>query len=380
MVAFGPALAGQKWHLVMIIPCVHFNRYIEGDLYTTTHNLSLHSSITQFSFIFIHCHGIQHQGVATELLPVIRVFKDGAVERLFGSPYVPPSPQDPATGVSSKDITISPNVSARLFLPNLTQPTTNQKLPILVYFHGGAFCLESAFSLLDHNYLNAIVSEAKAVAVSVEYRLAPEHPLPAAYEDCWEALQWVASHAQRETGPDNYEPWLTNHGDFSKVFIGGDSAGGNIVHNVAMRAGVEGLHGDIRILGGFLSHPYFWGSEPVGSEPSGSGHEESLAYRVWPFVYPSAPGGIDSPMINPMKEGAPSLSGLGCSRLLVCVAEKDELRERGVCYYDAVKESGWRGNIELFEVKGEDHTFHVFNLATENAINMIERLASFLVQ
>uniref|UniRef100_A0A5B7AVM0 Putative 2-hydroxyisoflavanone dehydratase-like n=1 Tax=Davidia involucrata TaxID=16924 RepID=A0A5B7AVM0_DAVIN len=262
--------------------------------------------------------------VITDLSPVLRVYNDGTVERIFGSPYVPPSPTpDPTTGVSSKDITISPDVSARLYLPKLTTTTTDQKLPILVYFHGGGFCVESAFSFLDHRYITAIVAESKALAVSVEYRLAPEHPLPAAYEDCWAALQWVASHSADE-------PWLINHGDFGKVFIGGDSAGGNIVHNIAMRAGVESLPADLKIHGAFLSHPY----------------DKGLPYRIWVFVYPSAPGGIDNPMINPVGNGALSLSVLGCSRLLVCVAEKDKLREKGVCYYAAVKESGWRGEVE----------------------------------
>lgn len=57
--------------------------------------------------------------IASELLPLIRVYKDGTVERLWGSPYVPPCPHDPQTNVSSKDITIShnPTISARLFLP-----------------------------------------------------------------------------------------------------------------------------------------------------------------------------------------------------------------------------------------------------------------------
>ncbi|KAA8548609.1 hypothetical protein F0562_000293 [Nyssa sinensis] len=313
--------------------------------------------------------------VTIDLSPILRVYKDGTVERLFGSPYVPPSPEDPTTGVSSKDITISPNVSARLYLPKLT--VTNQKLPILVYFHGGAFCLESAFSFLDHRYLNAIVSEAKALAVSVEYRLAPEHPLPAAYEDCWAALQWVASHSAHDNDSIEKEPWLINHGDFGKVCIGGASAGGNIVHNIAMRAGVRRLHGDVKIHGAFLSHPYFWGSEPLGSEQRND-DEKTRSYRVWMFVYPSAPGGIDNPMINPFGHGAPSLSGLGCARLLVCVAEKDELRARGVCYYDAVKTSGWGGEVEFFEVQGEGHAFHIFNIDTENAKNMIKRLASFI--
>ncbi|KAK3021587.1 hypothetical protein RJ639_046294 [Escallonia herrerae] len=317
-----------------------------------------------------------HKEVASELLPLVRVYADGTVERSIDSPHVPPSPEDPTTGVSSKDISITPHISARLYLPKITDAT--QKLPVLVFFHGGGFCTGSAFSFLDHRYVTALVSQSKVLVVSVEYRLAPEHALPAAYEDSWAALQWVASHSVHNTNI-NLEPWLVKHGNFTRLYVGGESAGGNIVHYLAIRAGTERLNGDVKILGGFLSHPYFWGSKPIGSESS-ENREENLICRIWGFVYPLASGGIDNPMINPFADGAPSLSGIGCSRLLVCVSEKDELRERGARYHAAVKESGWRGEVELVEVQGEDHCFHVFSPDSENGKNLIRRLASFIMQ
>ncbi|KAF7146251.1 hypothetical protein RHSIM_Rhsim04G0204600 [Rhododendron simsii] len=313
--------------------------------------------------------------IASELVPVLRVYQDGTVERLFGSPFVPPSLADPSTGVSSKDTTVSPLVSARLYLPKLSPPTNQQKLPVLIYFHGGGFCVESAFSSVYHDSMNSLVSQANVIAVSVEYRLAPEHPLPAAYEDSWTALQWAASHSVEDTV--NKDPWLIRNGDFDRVYIGGDSAGANIAHNLTIRAGIEGLFGGVKILGAFLAHPYFWGSDPIGSE-SVFGHEENILYRMWTFVYPSVPGGIDHPMINPFARDAPSLSGIGCSRLLVCVAGMDDLRERGVRYAKAVRESGWGGDLELFEVEGEGHCFHILNPGSESAKNMVNRLASFL--
>ncbi|KAI3459427.1 hypothetical protein Pfo_016090 [Paulownia fortunei] len=195
--------------------------------------------------------------------PVIKFSTDGTVERLFGSPTclrrrkIPPPASPPKT-------TISPAISARLHLPKLTHPT--QKLPILVYYHGGGFCLGSAFSFLSHRYINILSAEAGALIISVEYRLAPEHPLPTAYEDSWDALKWVCSHVLDQTHFEKAE-WITNHGDFSRVFIGGDSAGGNIAHNIALRAGSESLPGNVKIVGAILSHPYFWGSNPIGSEP-----------------------------------------------------------------------------------------------------------------
>ncbi|XP_055813490.1 2-hydroxyisoflavanone dehydratase-like [Solanum dulcamara] len=307
--------------------------------------------------------------VAIDFPNLIRVYNNGRVERLFGSPTVPPSPEDSATGVSSKDIHISPEIKARIYLPKLKNSTTDQNLPILVYYHGGAFCLESAFSFLDHRYLNRIVAESNIIAVSVEYRLAPENPLPVAYEDSWAVLQWVGSHVESKPGFKK-EPWLVNHGDFEKVLIGGDSAGGNIVHNLALRSGFESLNCGIKILGSLLCFPFFLTSKDF--------KEDSLPSRIWGFVNPSAEDGVDDPRINPFVEKAQSLSTLGCLKILVCVAEKDELRNIGIQYVKAVKKSGWKGEIELIDVEGEDHCFQIFDTETEKGKNLIKGMANFI--
>ncbi|KAF2284158.1 hypothetical protein GH714_019625 [Hevea brasiliensis] len=288
--------------------------------------------------------------VEVEIAPFVRIYKDGSVERLMGAPIVPPSSQDPETGVSSKDITISQNppISARLYLPKLTEPT--QQLD---------------FSSQSRCYLSRV-------------QVSPEHLLPIAYEDCWAALQWVASHSI-EKGINNKDPWISNYGDLGRLYIGGDSAGANIAHNILMRASTEALPGDVKIFGAYLTHPFFWGAEPVGSEYRVE-REKQITYTLWAMVYPSAPGGIDNPMMNPVASGAPNLGGLGCSQLLVSVAEKDLLRDRGILYHKAVKESGWKGEVELIDVEGEGHAFHILNCETESAKNLIKRLASFLLK
>ncbi|KAF7837262.1 2-hydroxyisoflavanone dehydratase-like [Senna tora] len=316
--------------------------------------------------------------MVSEIPTYIRVFNDGTVERPRQAPFVPPSLQHPNTPLSSKDILIShnPSISARLYLPNSILPT---KLPILLYFHGGGFFFESAFSQLYHSHFTAFLSHLHLLVVSVDYRLAPEHPLPAAYDDCWASLQWLASHFT-PNNPTNSDQWLIDHGDSTRIFIGGDSAGGNIVHNIAMRAGSEALPGGVKILGAIYSHPYFYSSQPIGSEPRDIDNEKSFLGLVWKLVYPSAPGGIDSFVINPMAPGAPSLAGLGCSKMLICVAGKDKLRDRGVWYYEGVKQSGWEGKLELFEEEGEDHVYHIFNPESENGKKMIQRLASFIFE
>ncbi|KAK9672006.1 hypothetical protein RND81_12G069600 [Saponaria officinalis] len=298
--------------------------------------------------------------VTIEFPGLIKVFSDGSVERLFTSPALPPSSQDPETGVASKDVTISTStgLSVRLYLPKLTQNST--KLPILVYFHGGGFFTESAFSTITSRYVNNLASECHVIVVSVEYRLAPEHPLPIAYDDCWEALNWVVSL------PD---PWLSNRGDIGSLFIGGDSSGANIVHNIAMKAGSHTLDQNVKIVGAFLSQGFFL-DENI--------KELEIGFQIWEFVYPNAPRGRDSPMINPMGDGAPSLARFGCSKVLVVVASNDLMKGSGVRYYKAVKESGFGGQVELFEIHGEGHGFHVFDPLCENAKLFLQRLASFM--
>ncbi|KAK8556072.1 hypothetical protein V6N13_070142 [Hibiscus sabdariffa] len=326
--------------------------------------------------------GSDDKEVATQILPYIRVYKDGSVERLADSPFVPPSASDPETGVFSKDIIVSQNppISARIYLPkHLLDQHQHLKVPILVYFHGGGFCFESAFSFAETKFMNRLTCSANAVVISIEYRLAPEHPLPIAYDDCWAALQWVVSHANADCDFDK-EPWIFTYVDLDRVYVGGDSAGANLAHNILLRAGSEELNNDLKIKGAFLTHPYFWGSKPVGSEMKDTEErEKSAMYTMWNLVYPEAPGGVDNPMMNPVAPGAPSLAGLGCSRLLVSVAGKDLLRDRVIMYCNGVKESGWKGELELVDVEGEDHAFHILVYESENAEKLIKRLASFLV-
>ncbi|KAF5951001.1 hypothetical protein HYC85_012994 [Camellia sinensis] len=313
--------------------------------------------------------------IVDDFLPLLLVYNDGTVHRFINPPHVPPSL---SSTPSSKDITLSPPsssssssnpLSARLYLPS----SSPAKLPILLCFHGGFFCVGSAFSAAHHRFASSLSSLSPSLLLSVDYRLAPEHPLPAAYHDAWTALQWLASHS---TGLGD-EHWLTLHADFNKIFIIGDSSGGNIAHYLAMKAGREGLPNGVTISGVIVIHPFFWGSDPMADNLVWS-HEDRIGSRLWKFVYPDSPGGLDDPLLNPCAPGAPDLAGLGCSRLLVCVAEKDPLRERNLKYYEAVRDSDWVGEVELYEVAGEDHVFHVLKPEAETSKMMMKRLVSFI--
>ncbi|XP_052164280.1 probable carboxylesterase 12 [Oryza glaberrima] len=309
--------------------------------------------------------------IVYESMPCIRIYKN-RVERYFGSEFVAAS-TDAATGVASHDRVISSNVSARLYLPRLDDSAAAKaKLPVLVYYHGGGFCLGSAFNPTFHAYFNTFAALANALVVSVEYRLAPEHPVPAAYADSWEALAWVAGHA----AGDGDEAWLVDHADFSRLYLGGESAGSNIAHHMAMRVAEEGLPHGAKIRGLVMIHPYFLGTHRVASDDLDPAVRESLG-SLWRVMCPATTG-EDDPLINPLVDGAPALDALACDRVLVCIGEGDVLRDRGRAYYDRLTSSGWRGEAEIWQAPEKGHTFHLLEPHCDAAIAQDKVISGFL--
>ncbi|XP_073143685.1 carboxylesterase 1-like [Henckelia pumila] len=172
-----------------------------------------------------------------------------------------PACSDPKLPIISKDIPINParNTWARLYLPKqYFDSNPKVKLPLLVYYHGGGFVIGSAANSIMHDFCSDLACYIPAIVVSVEYRLAPEHRLPAAYEDGLEALHWIRA-AKVE--------WLTEFADFSRCFLMGGSAGGNLAYHVGLRAASCG--GDLsplKIQGLVLQQPYFGGVKRTESE------------------------------------------------------------------------------------------------------------------
>ncbi|CAN6204686.1 unnamed protein product [Urochloa humidicola] len=287
-----------------------------------------------------------------------RIYKSGRIDRFHRPVIVAAGVGDDASGVASKDVVIDAvtGLTVRLFLPKIHDPPSKKKLPVLVYFHGGGFIIESAKSATYHNYLTSLAAAAGVLAVSVDYRLAPEHRLPAAYDDCWAALRWAAA-AAASARDDDAGDWLAAHGDASRVFVAGDSAGGNIVHNVLVRAAAAEEEDAPRIEGAVMLHPFFGGSAAIEGEPE---HAVVITEKVWAFACPDAAGGADDPRINPTSPGAAAaaaLERLGCERVLVCAAGKDWLVARDRAYYDAVAASAWPGSAAWLETEGEEHVF-----------------------
>jgi len=294
-----------------------------------------------------------------------RIYKSGRIDRFHRPVLVAAGVDDEASGVATKDVVLddATGLTVRLFLPKRQEPS-GKKLPVLVYFHGGGFILESAKSATYHNHLTSLAAAAGVLAVSVDYRLAPEHRLPAAYDDCWTALQWAASAR---------DDWLAEHGDASRVFVAGDSAGGNIVHNVLVRA--SSAENAARIEGAVLLHPWFGGSTAIEGEPE---RAVVITAKVWACACPDAADGADDRRINPTAPGAPALERLGCERMLVCTAEKDWLVARDRAYYDAVAASAWPGSAAWLETEGEEHVFFLLKPECDRAKALMDRVVAFI--
>lgn len=298
------------------------------------------------------------------------VNNDGSVTRA-PFPISPPNPDSFVDGVSSNDSTLDASLGlwVRSFLPSLH---SSARLPLLLFFHGGGFIMYSASAKLYHRFCHSLAKAAQVIVVSVEYRLAPEHRLPAAYDDAWTSLMWLRSHG---LGQITQEPRLISHADFSHCILMGDSAGGNIVHNLSFRAAnvdITPLH----IRGQILLQPFFGGVDRTASElrmvddkivPL-SGNDE-----LWRLSLPKGTD-RDHPYSNPWAPSAPSLIGVHMPRTLVMVGLLDPLQDRGLLYYQKLKALGI--DIQLLTYPNGVHGFQFFNIP--EAKTFMKELCSFI--
>lgn len=125
---------------------------------------------------------------------------------------------------TSIPVTDAPPIAVRIYWPAGFESAG--ELPLVLYYHGGGFALGS---IDTHDWVaRSICAHIEAVVVSVDYRLAPENPYPAAVDDAFAALSWAAEHAP-ELGADP-----------ARIAVAGDSAGGNLATVAAQLAEIRG--------------------------------------------------------------------------------------------------------------------------------------------
>ncbi|KAJ7859869.1 Alpha/Beta hydrolase protein [Mycena leptocephala] len=211
---------------------------------------------------------------------------------------------------------------------------TVPEFPVLFWTHGGGFV---AGDLELDDFPHRILSVKYRIStVSVEYRLAPEHPFPIGLNDCYSALKWTVENAKRISG------------DPAKGFlVGGASAEGNLATVLAHRARDDPFFQNHKITGQILQFPgvLHRAAYPPQFVPRAFSHEQKLTD---PNL---ASGLLQVPPSDP--EGSPLLAPA-----YIQVCGLDPLRDEVLLYERVLREAGVKTRLDIYP--GLPHGFHMF--------------------
>jgi len=231
-------------------------------------------------------------------------------------------------------------------------------LPIVIYCHGGGWVLGSLDT--HDNTCRNIAKKAGVVVLAPDYGLAPENPYPSGLNDVYAALVWVRKNAG-EIG-----------GDPGKIFLAGDSAGGNLAAATAIRArelSGPAIAGQILIYPAVNLNDFSTASYGMFSK----GHYLTRRYmeKFRAYYVPNLPDRI-SPLVSPLL--AADLRGLPPA--LVVTAQFDILRDEGEAYARQLEKNGV--TAELIRVKGVIHGFLKMDKILSQADDTFMDIAAFI--
>lgn len=219
------------------------------------------------------------------------------------------------------------------------RPKGKQNLPVLLYFHGGAFIYGTP-EQYDFIFFR-LALDINTVIVSVDYRLAPEHPFPAAMEDGYKALQWLSESADHIDGDKN------------RIIIGGSSAGATIAASVAHYVRDKK---EINILHQYLIYPptdHLLRTSSMNELANAPMQTKKAAEWMWKHY-------LRHQMIHPPQYSVPlhekDFKNLPDTTIIVC--ELDPLKDEGKEYAEKLKNAGV--SVTLLEIKGAVHAFDFF--------------------
>lgn len=234
-----------------------------------------------------------------------------------------------------------------------------ESLPVLVYFHGGGFCVGDlpGFEVLARELANG----AGCAVCLVDYRLAPEHPFPAAVEDAVAALSWLSAQGEKSGF------------DVSRIAVGGDSAGGNLATVAAIIAAQSGAP---RLSAQLLVYPM---TDQRCCTPShaafGQGHMlTALVIRRFQDLYLPNPADRLDWRASPLF--APDLSGLPPTLMLS--AECDPLVDDARAYARRLVASGVA--VEAHEFAGMIHGFFTLGKMFDDGARAVRLASMWLAQ
>lgn len=238
-------------------------------------------------------------------------------------------------------------------------PQPGRTLPVLLYLHGGGWVLGSVDT--HDRVCRELALETGGVVVSLAYRLAPEHPHPAALEDAWAALLWLAEHADQVGG------------DPTRIAVSGDSAGGHLTAALSLLA--RDRQGP-RIR---AQVPIYPALEPRFDTPSMIANREGylltrgdLEWFWGHYLAGQQPGpdGYAAPLLAADVTGLPPA--------LVITAEFDPLRDEGRAWVSRLALAG--SCVELAEYAGVTHNFVVLPGEMPKGRDAVRRIAAWLAR
>lgn len=219
------------------------------------------------------------------------------------------------------------------------KPSDKGILPVLLYFHGGAFIYGTP-EQYDFLFFRLAI-DINAVIVSVDYRLAPEHPFPAAMEDGYDTLLWLSKYAGNIGGDKN------------NILIGGSSAGATIAASVTHLARDKK---QVEIQHQYLFYPpmdHRLKTQSMQDLANAPMQTKKAAEWMWKHYLPQL-------IIQPPKYAVPLLEenfkDLPNATIIVC--ELDPLKDEGKKYAIKLQQAGIV--VDLLEIQGAVHAFDFF--------------------
>lgn len=259
-------------------------------------------------------------------------------------------------GVVSRDVQVRGVDGGSEVLVRVYEPESGRHSGgALSYIHGGGMVLMSVSDTDFH--CRRIVAKVGCLVTSVEYRLAPEAPFPAALDDCYAALRWLCEEAG-DLGVDR-----------DRIAVGGLSAGGGLAAGVALLARERG---EVPLCLQWLAYPMLDDRNETPSsheitEPSVWNRESNL--RAWDAYLAGGAGGVDvSVLAAPARASVEDLRGLPPTYL--DVGELDLFRDEVIDYAKALLQAGVP--TELHVTPGAFHASEMYNPAAETS-RRIER-------